>query len=126
MLNADSQKQNISRILAFKLGGEAELPPKPALPAIPEPPEDFGSEEQIAAGAADYTKYCAVCHGVAVIGGGAIPDLRHSAMIATPDSFRTVVLDGVYLDKGMASFSEVLDEDDAEAVRAYVVSQANK
>ncbi len=126
VLNADGQKQNISRILAFKLGGNAALPARPAPLAIPEPPEDFGSEEQLTAGAADYMKYCAVCHGVSVISGGAIPDLRHSAMIATEESFRTVVLDGVYLDKGMASFSEVLDDGEAEAIRAFIVQQANQ
>jgi hypothetical protein len=36
------------------------------------------------------------------------------------------VLEGAYLDKGMASFSAVLSEDDAEAVRAYIVMEANK
>ena len=126
VLNADGQMRNFSRILAFKLGGDAELPPKPQSPAVPAPPDDFGSVEQITAGSADYMKYCAVCHGVAAVGGGAIPDLRHSAMIATAESFRTVVLDGAYLDKGMASFSQVLDEDGAESVRAFIVNQANQ
>ena len=126
VLNADGEKRNFSRILAFKLGGEAELPTMPASPAVPAPPDDFGSDGQITAGGANYMKYCAVCHGVAAVGGGAIPDLRHSAMIATAESFRTVVLDGAYLDKGMASFSEVLDEADAESVRAYIVNRANQ
>jgi len=42
------------------------------------------------------------------------------------DAFQSIVLEGAYLDKGMASFSEVLSENDAEAVRAYIVMEANK
>jgi PQQ-dependent dehydrogenase (methanol/ethanol family) len=126
VINADGQRQNISRILAFKLGGEAELPPKPALQAGATPPDPFGSEAQVAAGGALYTRYCSVCHGVAVISGGALPDLRRTAMTTSAEAFASVVLDGVYLDKGMASFAEVLSPDDAEAVRAFIVSQANQ
>lgn len=126
VMNADGQKRNISRILAFKLGGDAELPAMPDAPPLLDPPDLFGSEEQVTAGGADYMKYCAVCHGVEAIGGGAVPDLRNSAMIATEEAFRSVVLDGTYLDKGMASFSEVLDEEAAEAVRAYIVQQAHQ
>jgi len=126
VMNADGQKRNISRILAFKLGGDAELPAMPDAPPLLDPPDQFGSEEQVTAGGADYMKYCAVCHGVEAIGGGAVPDLRNSAMIATEEAFRSVVLDGTYLDKGMASFSEVLDEEAAEAVRAFIVQQAHQ
>ena len=71
-------------------------------------------------------RYCAVCHGVAVISGGAIPDLRHSAMTASPEAFQSIVLEGTLLDNGMASFAEVLNEEDSEAVRAFIVNQANQ
>lgn len=126
VLNADGTKRNISRILAFKVGGTAVLPPMPDMPVRVAPPDQFGSEEQVAKGAGLYGRYCAVCHGVTVISGGAIPDLRHTAMTSSADAFRNIVLEGAYLDKGMASFSEVLSEDDAEAVRAYIVMEANR
>jgi quinohemoprotein ethanol dehydrogenase len=35
VLNADGSKRNVSRILAFKIGGDTELPPLPELPAPP-------------------------------------------------------------------------------------------
>jgi hypothetical protein len=35
------------------------------------------------------------------------------------------VLDGMLEDNGMASFSLVLDEKSAEAIRAFVIAQAN-
>ncbi len=125
VLNADGKKRNVSRILAFKLGATAELPPLPESPPLALPPEDFGSESQVQAGGALYTRYCAVCHGVAVVSGGAIPDLRHSTMTGSPEAFQSIVLDGALLDNGMASFAEVLSETDAEAVRAFIVNQAN-
>jgi quinohemoprotein ethanol dehydrogenase len=124
VLNPEGKKQNISRILAFKIGGDAELPPKPEMPAIAAVPDDFGTDAQVNAGAALYARYCSVCHGVAVMSGGALPDLRHSAMTSTSEAFHSIVLEGALLDKGMASFAEVLSTDDAEAVRAYVVRQA--
>ena len=126
VLNADGTKRNISRILAFKVGGTAVLPPPPDMPVRVSPPDEFGSEEQVAKGAGLYGRYCAVCHGVTVISGGAIADLRHTAMTSSADAFQSIVLEGEYLDKGMASFSAVLSEDDAEAVRAYIVMEANK
>jgi len=126
VLNADGTKRNISRILAFKVGGNATLPPKPEMPTRTSPPDEFGSEEQLTAGGGLYMRYCAVCHGVAVISGGAIPDLRHTAMTSSAEAFQSIVLEGAYLDKGMASFAEVLSPQDAEAVRAYIVTEANK
>ncbi|MEM7500506.1 MAG: PQQ-dependent dehydrogenase, methanol/ethanol family [Pseudomonadota bacterium] len=125
VLNADGQRRNISRVLAYKIGGAATLPEKAPLPERLPPPGRFGSEEQVAAGAALYGRYCMICHGVAAVSGGALPDLRHSAMTASEAAFGSVVIDGVYLDKGMASFGDVLTPDDAEAVRAFVVERAN-
>ena len=126
VLNADGQRVNISRILAFKLDGDAQLPPKPAPPERPEAPAIFGGEELIAAGQPLYGKNCALCHGVAAIGGGVLPDLRHSAIISSAEAFNSVVIDGAMVDKGMAGWSEVLTDDDAEAIRAFIVFMANQ
>ena len=126
VLNADGERVNISRILAFKLDGDAELPPKPAPPDAPEAPAIFGSEDQIVAGGRVYGQNCALCHGVAAISGGVLPDLRHSPMIASADAFNSVVIDGAFVDKGMAGWGEVLSDDDAEAIRAFIVFMANQ
>jgi PQQ-dependent dehydrogenase (methanol/ethanol family) len=126
VLNPTGDKRNVSRILAFKLGGDAELPPLPAQPLTGPPPDAFGSPEQIAAGAGLYTKHCSVCHGVGAISGGVLPDLRHSAIAGSADAFSGVVLGGNLLDRGMASFAEVLGEEEAEAIRAFIAFQANQ
>ncbi len=126
VMNPEGKKRNVSRILSFKMGGDAVLPPLPDLPAVPSPPDRFGSEVQVDAGSRLYARYCSICHGAAVIGGGVLQDLRHSAMIGTAGAFQSVVLEGAFLGKGMASFAEVLSEEDAEAVRAFIVDQANQ
>ena len=126
ILNPDGQRMNISRILAFKINGGAALPQKPALPDRPPLPEMFGSDEQIASGGPLYERYCAICHGIAVIAGGAIPDLRHSVFINSQEAFDGIVLEGALLDKGMPSWAEVISSDDAEAIRAFIVFTANQ
>jgi len=126
LLNADGQRMNISRILAYKINGGAALPPKPALPDIPPAPEMFGSEEQIANGGGLYERYCAICHGITAIAGGAIPDLRHSAFINSQEAFDSIVLEGALLDKGMPSWAQVVSSEDTEAIRAFIVAMANQ
>ncbi|MBD3648548.1 MAG: PQQ-dependent dehydrogenase, methanol/ethanol family, partial [Pseudomonadales bacterium] len=76
---AELKQKNRGRILAFKLGGTAELPPVEADLPMPEPPELDATPEQIAHGKAVYHRYCGVCHGSGVQGGGVIPDLRYMA-----------------------------------------------
>jgi len=125
-LNADGQRMNISRILAFKINGGAELPPKPAHPDAPPITELFGSEEQIGSGGSLYGRYCAICYGVAVVAGGAIPDLRRSVFINSQEAFDSIVLEGVLLDKGMPSWAQVVSGEDAEAIRAFIVFMANQ
>ena len=125
-LNPDGDKRNISRILAYKIGGTAELPPIPVAAALPLPPADFGSESQIQAGAALYARNCTICHGTGAASGGVLPDLRHSPMSGEPSAFAQVVLEGVLEDNGMVSFAEVINADETEAIRAYVVRQANQ
>ena len=67
---------------------------------------------------------CANCHGPQAIGGGVIKDLRHMP----PDRhriFKDVVLKGALVGQGMANFSNVLSEADADAIHAYVIARAN-
>ena len=44
----------------------------------------------------------------------------------THDQYTDIVLQGSRLDKGMAGFEGTLDDDQAEAIRAFVVSESNK
>jgi alcohol dehydrogenase (cytochrome c)/quinohemoprotein ethanol dehydrogenase len=126
LVNADGTKQNISRILAFKIGGKAELPPIPQISQPPEPPSDLGDDELVAKGRLLYAPNCTGCHGLNAVSGGVIPDLRYSATIADSEAFKQIVHDGALAENGMVSFAENLSEEDTEAVRAFLIRRANE
>ena len=114
------------RILVYKLGGTATLP-KPDMTkiAVPKPPADAASAQIVATGHATYNKYCLVCHGYNAIGGGVIPDLRYSSLIGDDTGFKGVVLRGDRKSNGMVSFASTLSATDADAIRAYLIHEAN-
>jgi quinohemoprotein ethanol dehydrogenase len=112
-----------ARLLVFRLGGTQQLPPLAATAAIPPPPPLRASEAQVAEGAQLYAQTCAVCHGARAIGG--VKDLRHM----TPETHRQfdrIVLEGLYLDKGMASFADLINKGQADAIHAYLIARANE
>ncbi|MEN9706050.1 MAG: hypothetical protein RLZZ393_1929 [Pseudomonadota bacterium] len=117
---------NYSRILVYKLGGTAKLPDAIPFPT-PElnPPAAFGTPEQLAQGEATYGRFCSTCHGRDGQGGAMFPDLRYAGAIQSADAFKAVVIDGALTQNGMVSFAKAIKPEDAEAVRAYVVSKAH-
>jgi alcohol dehydrogenase (cytochrome c)/quinohemoprotein ethanol dehydrogenase len=120
------KQRNISRILAFRLDGKDELPPRPVFDQGPlAPPPAIASAADVVAGKVLFHKYCSVCHGGAAHSGGVIPDLRHSATLGN-DGWFDVVLGGVLKDRGMVSFSSALDHKQVEAIRAYVIARARE
>jgi quinohemoprotein ethanol dehydrogenase len=117
--------RNVSRMLAFKLGGSASLPPLEPREFVINPPADTANRASIAAGEGLFGRYCGVCHGENAVGGGVIPDLRASAFLNN-DFWYEIVLNGAMKDNGMAPFKSVLDHQNAEAIRAYVIHRANE
>ena len=85
----------------------------------------FGSLEQRLLGKKIYAENCMVCHGALAISSGVTPDLRWSYISADTAAWESFVLDGVAQDQGMVSFEDRLSPTDIEAVRAYVLQQAN-
>ena len=117
---------NISRLLVFKLGGEESLPEKPELVRLPlDPPPSRADAATIAAGKANYGRYCSVCHGFEAVGSSVLPDLRRSGTLGDSRSWAAVVHDGILKDNGMAGFSGSLSEDEIQAIRAFVIPRAN-
>ena len=116
------------RLLVFKLGGTATLPPLPPQSRQLEdlraaPPPVTGTPQQIARGEEIYNVNCALCHGQGARGG--IKDLRRM----TPDThaaFLDIVLHGARAAKGMASFGDLIDEGGAKAVHQYLIARANE
>jgi quinohemoprotein ethanol dehydrogenase len=117
---------NVSRLLVFKLGGTAKLPPQDFKRAPLDPPPFKGTAAQVASGNYDYGRYCSQCHNDAAIGGTVTPDLRRSAALGNPDTWMAIVHDGALTANGMVSFSPSLSRERIEAIRQYVIKRANE
>ena len=116
---------NNSRLLVYKLGGSAKLPPEVPFPApVLNPPAAFGDAQAVSHGEDVYGRFCSTCHGSDGLSRGMFPDLRYSGALGSADAFKAIVLDGALAQNGMVSFAKGLKPEDAEAVRAYVVSRA--
>jgi PQQ-dependent dehydrogenase (methanol/ethanol family) len=124
----DYYTDNESRLLVFKLGGSAELPPPPTPrpPRALAPPPNTAGVEVVEHGGDVYSRFCSVCHGAGGQSRGVFPDLRFSDALHDGALFNTVVIDGALAPNGMASFAEVLALEDADAVRHYVIAKANE
>src|SRR5699024_814315 len=113
-------ESNYSRLLVFRLGGEAELPPEQEVSQLPlNPPENFGGEALISQGEGVFDNYCASCHGLDGQARGNFPDLRFSPALTSQPLWNSIVLDGARVSNGMVAFGEVLDEEQSQALRAY-------
>ncbi|MDG2332895.1 MAG: PQQ-dependent dehydrogenase, methanol/ethanol family [Myxococcota bacterium] len=114
------------RLLAFKLGGKAQLPALPEPASIPRAPAPLGlSEPVLAHGGALYANYCAFCHGAGMVAGGAIPDLRRLGP-GSHDNFQAIVRLGALEGRGMPRFGDIMSEDDVRAIQAFVIEKANE
>lgn len=112
--------RNISRMLVFKLGATASLPnlTEPVLSErVPEPV--LAADQDIDNGLKLYSQYCAVCHGTGVVGGGVLPDLRHSSS-AIRDSYQAILRGGALEFLGMPNFSDSLNEAEVNNILLYV------
>jgi cytochrome c553 len=125
--------RNISRVLVFKIGGAVSpqggavsLPPvAPLWQAMSPTPPDTADAATLKTAFELFAQFCEVCHGIAAVGGGVVPDLRKSVFLPV-DAFYDIVLDGILGFNGMAPFGAVLDRPAVTAIRAYIIQQANK
>jgi quinohemoprotein ethanol dehydrogenase len=117
---------NVPRMLAFKLGGKASLPPAPEFkPRALTPPRATASLATVKKGEELYQQFCGNCHGDVAVSGGVLPDLRYSSALANQQWFR-IVRDGILKPYGMVGFSTELSRHDAAAIREYVIYRANQ
>lgn len=73
---------NLPRILAYRLGGTASLPPLPvAALRVLDPPPEAATPAAVAGVKRLYHTFCSTCHGDAATGSGILPDLRYSNVI---------------------------------------------
>jgi PQQ-dependent dehydrogenase (methanol/ethanol family) len=118
-------KPGFGRILTFTIGGNAtlEIPPfghlRPPSPAI----QMKAAQATVHEGQILYKRFCYYCHGVNVVAGASIPDLRY-ASAQTHQQFEAIVLGGARQQGGMPSFKDVLTRDQVRVIQAYILSRA--
>ncbi|WP_150293225.1 PQQ-dependent dehydrogenase, methanol/ethanol family [Sphingobium estronivorans] len=111
------------RLLVFKLGGVAKLPPRPdVLPfAITQEALPAAAVER---GGSLYAQNCSRCHSSGVLSANVTPDLRRSGVLTDKATWQSVVIDGILSERGMVSFRNSLTPADAESIRLYVQTEA--
>lgn len=113
------------RLLVFKIGGTAKAPDFPAPAQAPIDLTNVSSTGDVQHGFALFHQNCQVCHGPNASGAW-LPDLKRSPMLMTADNWKGVLIDGASASRGMASFARFLTPKDAEDIRAYVITEAQK
>lgn len=115
------------RMLTFKLGGDLHLPiERESKKGLPEPlPLLPVSDDAVEHGKELYQRNCATCHGFGMVGAGVLPDLRYSSS-NVHEMWNDIVIGGAFSGNGMASFSDILTEEDAQEIRAYVIKRTNE
>ena len=118
------EHDNAGRVLAYKLGGTAPMPPvhpRPrrsvSRPRLEVPPETIQRGRKV------YAEVCFTCHGMGLEGSGVYPDLR-TASAQTHDEWDAIVRGGIRTHKGMPSFADAVSAEDARAIQAYVLERA--
>ena len=123
-LGATDESKGPTRLLAFSLDGHGRLPREtPALRPLPAQPELHASAAVIASGQEIYRHNCGGCHGKDAVAryGGSVPDLRY-ADADTHAAWAAIVVGGARRANGMPAMDLSIEQ--AEAVRAYVLSRA--
>ena len=120
-------QRHVGRMLTFRIGGTAELPkldPVAALPK-PQPVPASATAKVIAEGTELYAANCNHCHGIGAVGGGVLRDIRYSSKEVF-DRYEEIVLKGELKALGMPAFGHKLSASDLDAIKAYLLSEANK
>lgn len=113
-----------ARVVTFKLGGQATLPPaRQAALALPPLEAVKADTSQLQIGRSLFNGLCANCHGLNAVSGGVVPDLRY----LSPDKHKLFsgIVYGGRTSRGMPSFSGGLGQEDVERIRQYILYRAH-
>src|SRR5690349_13044544 len=122
----DAQGNVVPGPVVYKLNGNVQLPEAPpTAPQVLNPPADFGDAAMHAKGQDLYQRNCSGCHEGGRLFSG-FPDLNYTVALNAPDLFKGIVVDGALAENGMISFKNVLNVEDAEAIRSFLTARANE
>ena len=110
--------------MVFKVGVEGDTTRELGAVDIPAPPPLAASAEDTKRGEALHNRVCVGCCGI-----GAVATINADLRMMTAETherFQDIVRGGVLSDKGMLSFAEAVSTQEAELIRQYVISEAQK
>lgn len=107
------------RVLTFALDGKDKLA-KPTTEVAPYATDAMFkiNANKALEGETIYAQRCAICHGANALSGGAAPSLLRSQIPLNFDAFKSVLNDGLLVDRGMPRFEE-LSKTEIEALQNY-------
>lgn len=114
-----------NHLFVFALGATAPAPEK----VPPQQTQVITADDmtlvpgKVARGGDLFVRTCVACHGAGAVAAGYAPDLRASALVLDPESFRAVVHDGLFLDRGMPRYEE-LNDAQLEELRQFIRAKA--
>jgi cytochrome c5 len=124
-LHAGANAHGPTRLLAFTLEGDRDMPRSPADERVLPSLRSTASPETIEHGKALYAEKCGFCHGkdASARAGGSVPDLRFASE-ETHASWNSIVIGGARRANGMPAVP--LSAADAEAIRQYAIHALNR
>jgi quinohemoprotein ethanol dehydrogenase len=127
--NRPAGKGNVGpgKVLVFKLGGTATIPPyEHVVKPVPMPTFKLAaSKAEIEEGRKIFANTCARCHGGEAVSGGSVPDLRY-ASDTTHQMFEEIVLGGARREFGMPSFTGDVTPAQVRLIHAYILDRARE
>ncbi|MBS0393530.1 MAG: PQQ-dependent dehydrogenase, methanol/ethanol family [Proteobacteria bacterium] len=121
--SAAATYENKNRILAFRLDGGAVPTPAKLEPVVfEEPPHQDVKPARLHRGEVLFVQECSRCH---TFGISVTPDLRRLTT-AQHSVFNDIVLRGAVAPTGMEKFDDILSEQDADDIHAYLIDEAWK
>ena len=123
-----SQLANVvpdSRLYVFKLGGKETMPQVTRRTLTPpSPPELVADTKTLATGKDLFNGHCGVCHGLAAIGSGILPDLRYLSA-EQHELFMPTLYGGLRSHHVMPPIGHILEQADVEAIHQYIIKRSN-
>ena len=118
---------NLPRVLVYKLGGSAALPPLPAAaPAVLDPPPDTAKRPRRGGGQGPVSHLLLQLSRRQRDGFGRAAGLAILRLIKSAKAFDMTVRQGTRIDQGMVAFRDEVSPQDLEKIRAYVIHRATE
>ena len=125
-VSAASSHQNPGRLLVFGLDSAGSIPNVRETPGgfvAPSAGSDLSAVEN--RGQNLYHDVCVACHGLLAVSAGVIVDLR-LAPERSVEAFDAIVRGGALSEGGMPGFADLLSEEDAAAIHAYLMRRSTE